>query len=206
MQLNLATRQSAAYFAFNLCMPGLFIKCKRAVDRISPEDLLRLYLVDSQRISIYSKMSDGGFFTIPNNRLWNLRTELWTALYVSSSRGERDGYFSFNPVDDPLLEVFLLLLRDGPERWLRICAWSGLHPEMALCRFLFCVPPCIITLNCLSVVAVCRGVNAPCCVSACLPCWPVCQDQVTSPFSFFLTRRWTLDFRNVSDVLSAGCG
>lgn len=80
-------------------------------------------------------------------------------------------------------------MQEGLELRLHICAWSGLHPGMALCHFLFSVPPCIITLNCLSVVAVCRGVNAPCCVSACLPCWPVCQDQVTSPFSFFLTRR-----------------
>lgn len=108
MQLNLATRQSAAYFAFNLCMPCLFIKCKRAVDRISPEDLLWLYLVDSQRISIYSKMNDGGFFTVHNNHLWNLRTELRIILCVSSSRGEWDGCFSFNPAGDPLLEVFLL--------------------------------------------------------------------------------------------------
>jgi len=80
-------------------------------------------------------------------------------------------------------------MQQGLEQQSRICAWSGLHPGMALCHFLFSVHPCIITLNCLSVVAVCRGVNAPCCVSACLPCWPVCQDQVTSPFSFFLTRR-----------------
>lgn len=113
MQLNLATRQSAAYFAFNLCMPCLFIKCKRAVDRISPEDLLWLYLVDSQRISIYSKMNDGGFFTIHNNHLWNLRIELWTILCVSSSRGERDGYFGFNPADDALLEVFPLPFWDA---------------------------------------------------------------------------------------------
>ena len=113
MQLNLATRQSAAYFAFNLCMPCLFIKCKRAVDRISPEDLLWLYLVDSQHISIRSKMNDGGFFTIHNNHLCNLRTELWIIPCVSSHRGERDGYFSFNPADDLLLEVFPLPLRDA---------------------------------------------------------------------------------------------
>lgn len=41
-QLRLAPRQRAAYLASNLCVPCLFMQCKRAVDRIVAEDLLWL--------------------------------------------------------------------------------------------------------------------------------------------------------------------
>lgn len=185
-------------------MPCLFVKCKRAVDRVSPEKLPWWIAVHFNIVKWVMVVS------LP---FLTATFEMW---------GQSYGLFSVCEAAEESEAAILVLtlqmtqfskyfrchqeMQSGLEQCLCICAWSGLHPRMALCLFLFSVPPCIITLNCLSVVAVCRGVNAPCCVSACLPCWPVCQDQATSPFSFFLTRRWTLDFRNVSDVLSAGCG
>lgn len=109
MQPNLATRQSAAYFAFNLCMPCLFVKCKKSSWQSFSREVA---LVDTSAFQ-HSEMSGGGSFTIHNNHLWNVRTELWIILCVSSSRGEHSSYFGFNPADDPVLEVFPLLLGDA---------------------------------------------------------------------------------------------
>lgn len=43
------------------------------------------------------------------------------------------------------------------------------------------------------------GECIPCCSSGSVTCWPVCQHQVILSTDFSPTRRWTLDFKNVSN-------
>lgn len=110
MQLNLATRQSAAYFAFNLCMPCLFVKCKRAVDRVSPEKFpwwipVRFNIV--QWVMVVSLP-----FITTTFEMWGQSYGLFSVCQAAEER-ERGSYFGFNPADDPVLEVFPLPLRDA---------------------------------------------------------------------------------------------